>query len=122
METALMVLKAFAVGGAICVVGQLLIDFTKLTPARILVGYVVAGVILGALGLYRPLVNFAGCGATVPLTGFGYGLSEGVKDAVIEKGLLGVLTGPLQASAVGVTCAVLFGLLLAFMAKPKAKE
>lgn len=94
--------RAFAVGGAICVVGQLLIDLTKLTPARIMVAYVTGGVILGALGWYAPLVNFAGCGATVPLSGFGYLLSEGVKAAVKEKGILGVFTGGITAGAAGI--------------------
>ena len=100
--------RAFAVGGAICVVGQLLIDLTKLTPARIMVAYVTGGVILGALGWYAPLVNFAGCGATVPLSGFGYLLSEGVKAAVKEKGILGVFTGGITAGAAGIA-AVLCG-------------
>ena len=101
-------LKAFVVGGLICVVGQILIDYTKLTPARILVGFVVAGVILGAVGLYGPLVEFAGAGATVPLTGFGYNLAKGVKDAVAEQGLLGALTGGLRASAGGIAAAIFF--------------
>ena len=94
--------RAFVVGGAICVVGQLLIDLTKLTPARIMVAYVTGGVILGALGWYAPLANFAGCGATVPLSGFGYLLSEGVKAAVKEKGILGVFTGGITAGAAGI--------------------
>ena len=100
--------KAFVVGGAICLIGQLLIDFTKLTPARILVGYVVSGVILTALGIYEPIVNFAGAGATVPLSGFGYTLAKGVEKAVKEDGLLGVLTGGLTATAAGITAAMTF--------------
>ena len=108
---------AFVVGGLICVVGQLLIDFTKLTPARILTGYVVAGVILTAVGVYEPVVNFAGAGATVPLTGFGYALAEGVKTGIAEKGFLGILTGGLTATAGGITAAILFGLLAALFSK-----
>ena len=122
MEVFLEYAKAFLVGGILCAIGQVLIDYTKLTPARILVCYVVAGVILGALGLYKPLIDFAGAGATVPLTGFGYLLSEGVKKAVDEKGLIGVLTGGLTASAAGVTAAMLFGLLVAIIFKPKDKS
>jgi len=110
-------IKAFLVGGTICLIGQLLIDFTKLTPARILVAFVVSGVILGALGWYKPLVDFAGAGATVPLTGFGYLLSKGVYQAVSEDGLLGALTGGLQSSAGGITAAVLFGLIVALLFK-----
>ncbi len=109
--------KAFLVGGILCVIGQLLIDYTKLTPARILVGYVVAGVILGAVGLYEPLVEFAGAGATVPLTGFGYNLAKGVQQAVQEQGLLGALTGGLKASAGGIAAAVFFSLIAAFVFK-----
>lgn len=109
--------KAFLVGGILCVIGQLLIDYTKLTPARILVGYVVAGVILGAVGLYEPLVEFAGAGATVPLTGFGYNLAKGVQQAVQEQGLLGALTGGLKAAAGGIAAAVFFSLIAAFVFK-----
>ena len=109
--------KAFLVGGLLCVIGQLLIDYTMLTPARILVGYVVAGVILGAVGLYEPLVEFAGAGATVPLTGFGYNLAKGVQQAVQEQGLLGALTGGLKASAGGIAAAVFFSLIAAFVFK-----
>ena len=108
--------RAFAVGGAICVVGQLLIDLTKLTPARIMVAYVTGGVILGALGWYAPLVNFAGCGATVPLSGFGYLLSEGVKAAVKEKGILGVFTGGITAGAAGIAAALEKGRVTAIAA------
>lgn len=114
-------IKAFVVGGLICVVGQILIDKTKLTPARILVSFVVAGVILGAIGLYEPLVDFAGAGATVPLTGFGNTLASGVKKAVAEHGLIGALTGGLTAAAGGITAAVFFGWLVALFSKPKMK-
>ena len=112
---------AFVVGGLICVVGQLLIDLTKLTPARILTSYVVAGVILGGLGLYEPLVDFAGGGATVPLTGFGYLLSKGVKDAVIEHGLLGAFMGGFTSGAVGISAAIFFGLIAALIFKSGSK-
>ena len=115
-------LKAFLVGGAICLIGQFLIEFTKLTPARILTGYVVGGVLLHALGLYQPLVDWAGAGATVPLTGFGYSLAKGVAKAVEEQGLLGVLTGGLSATAGGIAAAVVFGLLAAILCKPKEKR
>jgi len=117
MEIFIEYLKAFLVGGAFCFVGQLLIDFTKLTPARILVAYVVAGVVLGALGWYKPLSDFAGAGASVPLTGFGYLLSKGVYQAVSEDGLLGALTGGLQTTAGGITAAVIAGLLVALLFK-----
>lgn len=122
MELFLEYFKAFLVGGILCAIGQILIDYTKLTPARILVCYVVAGVILGAFGLYEPLIKFAGAGATVPLSGFGYLLFDGVKQAVDEKGLIGVLTGGLAASAAGVTAAMLFGLIVALIFKPKDKS
>ena len=115
-------LKAFLIGGAICAVGQLLIDKTKLTPARILVCFVVLGVILGGAGAYEKLVDFAGAGATVPLTGFGYSLSKGVKDAVQEQGILGALTGGLKATAGGIAAAVFFGFLAAIVFKPKDKS
>ncbi len=114
-------LKAFLVGGLICVIGQILIDVTKMTPARILVTFVVLGVILGATGVYDKLVDFAGAGATVPLTGFGNVLVNGTKEAIREKGLLGVLTGPLCAGSAGITAAVLSGLVVSFFAKPKSK-
>ena len=114
-------LKAFLCGGLLCVIGQLLIDRTSLTPARILVAYVVAGVILGALGLYQPLIDWAGAGATVPLTGFGYTLSQGAKKAVAEQGLLGAFTGGVTATAGGVAAAILFGYLFALLARPKTK-
>ena len=105
--------KAFLVGGLLCAIGQVLIDYTKLTPARILVSYVVAGVILGGIGVYKPLVEFAGAGATVPLTGFGYLLAKGVKEAVTSQGLLGVMTSGLTAAAAGIAAAIVFGFLTA---------
>ncbi len=113
--------RAFVVGGLICVVGQLLIDLTKLTPARILTSYVVAGVILGAVGLYKPLVDFAGGGATVPLTGFGYLLSKGVREAVDENGLIGAFMGGFTACAAGVAAAVFFSLIAALIFKSGSK-
>ena len=112
---------AFIVGGFFCVIGQLLIDLTKLTPARILVAYVVAGVILTAVGVYQPLVDLAGAGATVPLTGFGYTLAKGVQQAVAEQGLLGVLTGGLTATAGGIGAAITFGLVAALVGKSRMK-
>jgi stage V sporulation protein AE len=118
----MMYIKTFLIGGALCAIGQALIDYTKLTPARILVSYVVAGVILGGLGLYQPLVDFAGAGATVPLTGFGWLLSKGVKEAVAEKGLLGILSGGLTATSAGIAAAVFFGLVFALIFKPKDKN
>lgn len=114
-------LKAFAVGGAFCLIGQILIDKTKLTPARILVSYVVMGVFLGAIGIYEPIVEFAGAGATVPLTGFGYNLAKGVKEAVGEDGFLGIFTGGLKACAGGIAAAVFAGLLASFLFKAKDK-
>ena len=121
MSELLPYLWAFLVGGGLCVIAQILIDRTSLTPARILVVYVVAGVILGAIGLYKPLVEFAGAGATTPLTGFGYLISKGVRDAVEERGLLGALTGSLTASAGGITAALVFGYLACLLSKGKPK-
>lgn len=115
-------LKAFIVGGLLCLIGQILIDKTKLTPARILVSYVVAGVFLGAIGVYGPLVEFAGAGASVPLTGFGYNLAKGVKEAIAEDGFLGVLTGGLKATAGGITAAIAAGLLASLLFKAKDKS
>ena len=115
-------IKAFLVGGVICLIGQQLIDWTKLTPARVLVGYVVAGVILSAIGLYGPLVEWAGCGASVPLTGFGHLLAQGVKQAVKDKGLLGAITGGLTASAGGVTAAIVFAYIASLFSKPKDRS
>ncbi len=112
-----MLIKAFLVGGGICVIGQLLIDYTKLTPARILVSFVVLGVALTAVGLYEPLVEFAGSGATVPLTGFGYTLAKATQEGVAQQGLLGVLTGGLTGAAGGITAAVLFGFVCALVSK-----
>ena len=114
-------LNAFLCGGILCAIGQLLIDKTKLTPARILVSYVVAGVILGAVGIYAPFAEFAGAGATVPLTGFGYNLAKGVKEAVDEKGFLGILTGGLKACAGGISAAVICGLLASLIFKDRDK-
>lgn len=115
-------LKAFFVGGCLCLVGQILIDRTKLTPARILVSYVVAGVLLGAFGVYEPLVDFAGAGASVPLTGFGNTLAKGVREAVDEKGFLGIFLGGLKATAGGITAAVTAGLLASFLFKARDKS
>ena len=115
-------LKAFVTGGLLCVIGQLLIDKTKLTPARILVCYVTTGVILSGLGLYRPFADWAGAGATVPLTGFGHLLAKGVRQAVAEQGWLGCLTGGLTSAAGGITAAVFFGLLVAMLFRAKDKS
>lgn len=115
-------LKAFVFGGAICVVGQILIDKTKLTPARILVSYVVIGVLLGAVGLYEPFVNYAGAGATVPLTGFGYNLARGVKEAVQTDGLIGIFCGGLKACAGGITAAIIFALIFSLIFKARDKS
>ena len=115
-------LRAFLVGGGLCVIAQILIDKTKLTPARILVLYVVAGVALGAVGLYEKLAEFGGAGATVPLTGFGYLISKGVREAVEEKGLPGALTGPLTAAAGGTAAALVFGYIVALLFKGNAKD
>ncbi len=114
-------LIAFAVGGGICAVGQLLIDFTKLTPARILTGFVVAGVVLSALGLYQPLADFAGAGATVPIIGFGHLLFTGVREAMAQNGLYGALTGGLTAAAGGITASLMCGLIVAVLFKSKDK-
>lgn len=115
-------LKAFVIGGIFCAIGQVLIDYTKLTPARILVGYVVGGVILGGIGLYQPLVEFAGAGATVPLTGFGNLLAKGVKEAIQKDGAIGILTGGFTAAAGGIAAAIFFGLLVALIFKPGDKS
>ena len=115
-------LKAFLVGGFLCLIGQILIDRTKLTPARILVSYVVAGVVLGAVGVYKPLAEFAGAGASVPLTGFGYTLSKGVREAVDKDGFLGIFTGGLKATAGGIIAAVFAGLLASLLFKAKDKS
>lgn len=121
MEAVLPYLKAFAVGGAFCLAAQILIDKTKLTPARILVLYVVIGVILGGAGVYGPLVDFAGAGATTPLTGFGYLISEGIREAVDKKGLLGVFSGGFTAAAAGIGAAIIFGLCASLIFRSKRK-
>lgn len=118
----MLLLKCFIVGGIICIIGQILIDKTKLTSARILVIFVTAGVILGAIGLYEPLVNFAGAGATVPLTGFGYNLAKGAIEAVQSTGLLGAFTGGVKAAAGGIAAAIFFGYLASLISKPKIKK
>lgn len=121
MDKVLDYVWAFLVGGALCIIAQILIDKTKLTPARILVFYVVGGVILTGIGVYQPLVDFAGCGATVPLTGFGYSLAKGVEKAISERGFIGVITGGLTATSAGITAAMVFAWLAAvlFRGKPK---
>ncbi len=120
-DTFIDLLKAFAIGGLICLAGQILIDLTKLTPGRILVAFVVAGVILTAIGVYEPLVRWAGAGATVPLTGFGYAMAKGVEKAIAEQGIRGILTGGLTAASGGVTAAILCGIISSFLSKPKEK-
>ena len=115
-------IKAFLVGGTLCLIGQILIDKTKLTPARILVSYVVIGVILGGIGIYEPLTEFGGAGATVPLTGFGYNLAKGVKEAITQDGFMGIFTGGLRASAGGITAAILAGLVASMIFKAKDKS
>ena len=117
----MMFVKAFVVGGIICVVGQLLIDYTKLTPGKILVGFVILGVILSGIGVYEPILKWAVCGSSVPLTGFGALLAKGTKEAIGREGLLGILTGPLSSGAAGIMAAVLSGLLVSFFTKPRAK-
>lgn len=114
-------LYAFLVGGAICLVGQVLIDYTRLTPARILVSFVVVGVILTGIGIYEPIVKFAGAGATVPLIGFGYSLANGVKEAIAQYGLIGALSGGLTATAAGITASITFGLIMSLLFKPGDK-
>ncbi|MEG1943573.1 MAG: stage V sporulation protein AE [Angelakisella sp.] len=114
-------IKAFVVGGLFCLVGQLLIDYSKLTPARILVSYVVAGVILGGIGLYQPIIDFAGAGATVPLTGFGALLARGTREAIIENGIIGILSGGLTASSAGIGGAIFASLLAGMVCRPKKK-
>ena len=115
-------LKAFLCGGILCVIGQLLIDKTKLTPARILTGYVVSGVVLGAIGIYQPIADWGGAGASIPLTGFGFLLAKGVKKAVAESGWLGVFTGGLTAAAGGITAAILFSVVIALLFRPGDKR
>ena len=115
-------IKAFIIGGLFCLIGQLIIDKTKLTPARILVGYVLAGVILGGTGIYKPIIEFAGAGATVPLTGFGYTLAKGVTEAINSDGFIGILTGGFRATAGGITAAITFGIIASLLFKPKDKS
>lgn len=115
------ILKAFAVGGLLCMIGQILIDKTKLTPARILVSYVVVGVLLGAVGIYQPLIDFAGAGASVPLTGFGALIAKGIRTAIDKDGWIGILTGGLTASAGGITAAIVCGLIVSLVFKPRDK-
>ncbi|SKC91495.1 stage V sporulation protein AE [Maledivibacter halophilus] len=115
-------LKAFIIGGIICVIGQLLLDGTKLTPAHVLVAFVTSGAILGALGIYEPIVDFGGTGATIPLTGFGYSLSKGAIDSVKSQGLIGAFTGGIQSTAGGVAAAVVFGYIMAVIFNPKSKK
>lgn len=117
MDLLMRCLWAFLVGGFLCVIGQVLIDYTKLTPARILVTYVVAGVLLTAIGVYEPIVNFAGAGATVPLTGFGYSLASGVREAISQYGLIGALCGGLTATAAGISAAIFFGFIMSLIFK-----
>lgn len=121
MEILLNCVYAFITGGFICLTGQILIDYTRLTPARILVSFVVSGVILTALGIYEPIVDFAGAGATVPLTGFGYSLAKGVEEAVNQYGLIGALSGGLTATAAGICASVVFGIVMALLFKPGDK-
>ena len=121
MDTFLEYVWAFLIGGALCVIAQILLDKTSLSPARILVGYVVAGVLLGAVGLYAPLVDFAGAGATTPLCGFGYLIAKGVRSAVDEQGALGILSGALSAAAVGTSAALCFGFLAALFSRGRLK-
>lgn len=121
MQCFLNCLYAFLVGGTICLIGQILIDYTKLTPARILVSYVVAGVVLTAIGVYKPIVDFAGAGATVPLTGFGYSLAMGVKETVGKYGFMGIFAGGLTATSAGIAVSVVSGLLMASLFKPGDK-
>ena len=118
----MMVFKAFVLGGIICTIGQILIDKTKLTPARILVAYVTAGAILGGLGIYKYLIDWGGCGATVPLTGFGNLLSKGAIDEVKNSGLLGAFTGGIKAASAGIAAAVFFGYIASLVSKPKIKK
>lgn len=122
MELFLNCVKAFLVGGAICALGQVILDYTKITPARILFGYVVSGVFLGAIGIYQPFADWAGCGATVPLTGFGNLLAQGVKEAVAKDGFVGIFTGGLCKASGGVTAAILFGVIAAACFKPRDKS
>ena len=122
MESLMPFIRAFICGGILCAIGQILIDRTRLTPARILVGYVVMGVVLSGLGIYEKIVEWGGAGATVPLTGFGYALAKGVNEAVAEEGLLGAFSGGVSGTAVGVAIAIFSALIVAILFKPKPKE
>jgi len=122
MDIIMSCVRSFVIGGALCTIAQILVDRTKLTPARILVSYVVAGVILGAIGVYKPFIDFAGAGASTPLTGFGYLISKGVKEAVDKDGLIGAFTGGLTSSAAGITAALFFGLLASLFFRSKARN
>lgn len=122
MEIIFSLLKAFLVGGCICIIGQLLIDLTRLTPAKILVSFVIIGVILGAVGIYKPIVEWAGAGATLPLLGFGYGLAEGTKQAIAENGISGILSGPLSSASIGIMTAIICGLLVSVFCRSKDKR
>ena len=122
MDVFFSLLKAFLVGGLFCAIGQVLLDYTKLTPARILVTFVISGVVFGGLGIYQPIVDFAGAGATVPLTGFGNLLAEGVKKAVDSDGIIGIFTGGLTAASAGISAAIFFGFLTAIIFKPGKKD
>lgn len=122
MDIILSCARSFLIGGALCTVAQILVDKTMMTPARILVSYVVAGVILGAIGVYKPFIEFAGAGASTPLTGFGYLISKGVKESVDKEGLLGAFTGGLTSSAAGITAALFFGLLASLFFRSKARN
>lgn len=121
METLLTILKAFLMGGIICVIGQLLIDYTRLTPAKILVSFVIIGVVLGGIGVYEYIEKFGGAGATIPLTGFGYALAKGTKEAIREDGIIGILSGPLSSASVGIMTAVLCGLVCSIFTRSKDK-
>lgn len=122
MDLLIELIKAFVVGGLICVFGQVLIDFTSLTPGKILVGFVVLGVVLGGIGVYEYVARWAGSGATIPIIGFGYNLAKGTKEAISEMGLLGVLWGPLASAAVGIMAAVITGLIMSIFFRPKMKS
>lgn len=122
METIMEYVRAFLVGGAFCALAQILIDRTRLTPARILVTYVVCGVMLGAIGLYKPLIDFAGAGATLPISGFGYLISRGVREAIERDGFMGIITGGITATSGGITAALFFGLLASFIFKSKPRN
>lgn len=121
MDIVLDLLKAFLVGGLICSIGQVLIDTTSLTPGRILVAFVIAGVAMSAIGIYDPIVEWAGAGATVPLTGFGYSMAKGTREAIAEQGAMGILTGALTSASGGVTAAIICGIIASFVSRPKEK-